>query len=142
MNVYFIVTKRLFTSLLSTFDIVSDLVNSCDFLGYSASNHIINLFYGGGDLPKTQEPCQISPVTNGTLNTTFKDDAVNNSMCASDKEEVHLMWGILGIVTMFIPGFVAILMFIFNDSLAKNKFRTGEWSHDWKIVLIQFSGFQ
>ena len=87
MNVYFIVTKRLFTSLLSTFDIVSDLVNSCDFLGYSASKQIINLFYGGSDLPKTDDPCQISPVSNGTLNTTFQVDAVNNSICAPEEDE-------------------------------------------------------
>jgi hypothetical protein len=138
MNAFIVVTKRLFTSLLSTFDIVSDLVNSCDFLGYNASNQIIGQFFGRDDMPTTNDPCQIHPGSNGTLNTTFKDDVFNNSICVLEEEkiEVHLIWGILGIVTMFIPGLVAILMFIFNDSLSKNKFRTGDWSHDWKIVVI------
>ena len=45
-NVYIGFVKRLFSAILSTFDIVSDLVNSCDFLGYDASGQITSSIHG------------------------------------------------------------------------------------------------
>ena len=46
MNIVVAFLQRLFTSILSIFDIVSDLVNSCDFLGYDASGQIFTSIFG------------------------------------------------------------------------------------------------
>ena len=46
MNIVVAFLQRLFTSGLSIFDIVSDLVNSCDFLGYDASGQIFTTIFG------------------------------------------------------------------------------------------------
>ena len=140
MNVYVPFLKRLLTSLLSTFDITSDLINSCDFLGYNASTHIISSVYGNvkrakeentfhalsysrcSTLNKTSTTLtlgnidkSIAPnISNYILNSSSTDVFKNSTICDPDEVDVHIVWGRLGITAMFAPGLIAILMYVFN----------------------------
>ena len=108
MAVYLNFLKRLFTSFLSTFDVVSDLVNSFDFLGYNASLKLKNAVIGDGKntLNKTlnteSNVCAFNYTTyNEYINNTQHGFYNNVSICTSEGVDVHTIWGALGIFIMF-----------------------------------------
>ena len=82
------------TFCASNFDIGSDSINSLDFLGYNVSRTLSD------QLPK-------SFFLRHNLTPVGMFDETNE---ADSKEiyDVHRIWGVLGILIMFLPGFVAI----------------------------------
>ena len=126
MNTYLAFFKRLFTTILSIFDIVSDLVNSCDFLGYDASGQIKSSILGGNtnvSIPKwyvdASKMCGGHNITSNEAFTiankqiidqdTIKDFQ-NLSSCFDDRRETHIKWGSVAIVIMLLPGIMTIIM--------------------------------
>ena len=87
----------------TSFDIGSDLINSLDFLGYNAShiilNNLLNQFYSSKE------------DHNLTCTDTFNGTTIAES---AEKVEIHQIWGILGILIMFLPGIASILPFLFS----------------------------
>jgi hypothetical protein len=146
MAVYLSFGKRLFTSFMSTSDIVSDLVNSWDFLGYNASSQIINAISGNtvnASNDNSSYPINIilmnhnstscipnyhiNNTYNISLNNTITGASTNVSMCGSEEIGIHVVWGSLGIYIMFIPGLMFMVMFTFADTytyLRMKKFKT------------------
>ena len=82
------------TFCASNFDIGSDLINSLDFLGYNVSrtlsDSLSSYLYSRHNLT----PVRIFDETNNTDPREIYD--------------VHRIWGALGILIMFFPGFVMI----------------------------------
>ena len=139
MSTIFGFSKRLFTSLMSTFDITSDLVNSLDFLGHNASAKIVGATFGtSGASTNNNGTTSLHPhnttvvhnpkckffngsITNFSENNiaTFNDQIENylntNFVCSSEEVDAHVVWGALGIAIMFVPGLVSMIMYIFND---------------------------
>ena len=138
-------SKRLFTSLMSTFDITSDLANSLDFLGHNASAKIVGATFGTAGASTNNNETTSSYPLNTTVTyspkckffknsitnfsesniTTFNDQIENylntNFICSSEGVDAHVVWGALGIAIMFIPGLISIIMYIFNDPDETNK---------------------
>ena len=126
MNIYLAFFKRLLTTILSTFDIVSDLVNSCDFLGYEASVQIKSSIFGGNknvSIPKwyvdTSKMCGGPNFTSHEASTIVNEkiidqgtikDFQNSSSCFDDRRKIHTVWGSVAIVIMLIPGIMTIIM--------------------------------
>ena len=164
--------KRLLSSTMSFFDITSDLVNSCDFLGHNASATIIDAgkkmmdmvsrddlvsnnisdfkhsyhlrhvtSYEGCKLPKKfnsnprngYNATNIDRLTGLLYNSLFSD---HGFVCGSEGVDEHVIWGTLGIIIMFIPGLVAIGMFMFNKPSPDNKFRKGKYPHDLIVIFL------
>ena len=114
MNIFCLFPKQLFTAILSTLDIGSDLVNSLDFIGYNASETITNSvedfmesngknFNVMGKLNTFNNIIQMESGINGTTNNYPID------------ENVLMLWGLIGIGTMFLPGIVAFLLSCRHD---------------------------
>ena len=136
MNIVVAFLQRLFTSILSIFDIVSDLVNSCDFLGYDASgqifisifgdksnitrlNNVSALYHGNKTLFQTSPKiCGLNYTSNETIvsadNSTLTYETVeglkNCSSFLDQRATIHVIWGSLGIGIMFLPGIMTIMM--------------------------------
>ena len=160
MSTVFGFSKRLFTSLMSTFDITSDLVNSLNFLGQNASAKMVGATFGASGASTNNNGTTNSHPHNTTVtyspkcqflnnyltnfsennNTTFNDRIEHyinaNFVCSSEGVNAHVVWGALGIAIMFIPGLVSMVMYIFNNSHTKNKFRKGEYPHDLIVMLL------
>ena len=79
------------------FDLGSDLINSLDFLGYNVSqillDNLLNTFYSS----KEDHNLTCIDMFNGTSRAE-----------SADNEEIHKIWGALGILIMFLPGIVSI----------------------------------
>ena len=153
-------SKRLFTSLMSTFDITSDLVNSLDFLGHNASTKLLEVASGTfGILTNNNETINSHPLNvtvtyspkckffntsiahiSENSNTTFghqiENYLITNFVCSSEGVDVHVVWGALGIAIMFVPGLVSMIIYIFSEPSCDNKFRKGEYPHDLIVMLL------
>ena len=150
--------KRLFDSFMTTFDILSDAVNSFDLLGYNASSQILKTISGNtvnisndnssyllrnismnqsSTLwnPNYQTNNSFNNTYNSFINNTFIDKLTNFSICGSDDIDVHPVWGYLGISIMFLPGLLFIVLFAFNDRINAYMFKTGDWSKDWMMLV-------
>ena len=116
MNIFCLFPKQLFTAILSTLDIGSDLVNSLDFIGFNASetitSYVEDQIEGIGNntnwksemgMDKINDLIRIESGINGTLNNYPID------------ENVLMLWGLIGIGTMFLPGIVAFLLSCRHD---------------------------
>ena len=116
MNIFCLFPKQLFTAILSTLDIGSDLVNSLDFIGFNASetitSYVEDQIEGNGNntnwkwemgIDKINDLIRIESGINGTLNNYPID------------ENVLMLWGLIGIGTMFLPGIVAFLLSCRHD---------------------------
>ena len=105
----------------TSFDIGSDLINSLDFLGYNAShiiiNNLLNQFYSSKE------------DHNLTCTDTFNGTTIAES---AEKVEIHQIWGILGILIMFLPGIASILPFLFST------IKRGRNLHTIVIVIAMF----
>ena len=147
MSTFLGFSKRLFTSLMSTFDITSDLVNSLDFLGHNASVKIVGATFGTSGASTNNTGTTNSHPHNTTVTYSPKCKFFNNSItnfsennktafhnqiekylntnfvCSSEGIDVHVVWGALGISIMFIPGLVSMIMYIFNEPRSGNEFR-------------------
>ena len=136
MNIIVAFLKRLFTSILSIFDIVSDFVNSCDFLGYDASGQIIrSILWDKSNVTKPGNISTLHPdnrtnyqklsnicgsnytfnetIINGDNNTSTYDvmeGFKNLSFCLDQQRENHIIWGSIGIGIMFLPGIMILIM--------------------------------
>ena len=73
--------KSLFSFLTSMFDVVSDVVNSMDFLGYNASH----------------------AVTSNTFLQHLRGKSTNNNISGE-----NTIWGIVGMVIIFLPGIITL----------------------------------
>ena len=142
MNIIVALFKRLFTSILSIFDIVSDLVNSCDFLGYDASGQIIRtIFWDESNITNPNNIPTVHPDNHTSLETasamcglnyTFNETMANGenntsqygatdglknlSSCFDDRKEIHMIWGSVGIGIMFLPGIMILIMAYITDT--------------------------
>lgn len=144
MYVFVTFLKRLLTSFLSIIDIVSDLVNSCDLLGYQTSTKIMSGIFGDDSrLPLTTNlsksyavnytafgkgeskydnnftiKCYDTSVSsrNGTFNKVFDDLVTNTSLRIDEDNDIHLIWGVLSVSIMFLPGAMAIFMSYNSES--------------------------
>ena len=73
------VKSALCTSLSTSFDVGSDVWNSLEFLGIITRNTISNT-------------------------TTFPNKIDSMAMADDARQEIHIIWGTLGICTIFLPG--------------------------------------
>ena len=87
--------KHTLTFSSSLFDVVSDVINALNFLGYYKNTTEIDNFYGNAS--RTQE------------NSTYIDSGVCNITLEREVEEndqVHQIWGVISMVLVFLPGIV------------------------------------
>ena len=80
MSTVFGFSKRLFTSLMSTFDITSDLVNSLNFLGQNASANIVGATFGASGASTNNSGTTNSYPHNATVTYSPKCKVFNNSI--------------------------------------------------------------
>ena len=83
MNIVVAFLQRLFTSILSIFDIVSDLVNSCDFLGYDASGQIFSSIFG--DKSCITRPNNVSSFYPSNQNLSHTSSKLCDFNCTSNE---------------------------------------------------------
>ena len=96
------VMSALCTSLSTSFDVGSDVWNSLEFLGIITRSTISN-------------------------NTEFPN--TNDSMAMQDdaRQEIHIIWGTLGICTIFLPG-ILLLPAVLADDLFERNWKTAAWN--------------
>ena len=149
--------KRLFTSILSIFDIVSDLVNSCDFLHHDSSVRTPNNICKGNS--NLHENVSTVYLTNKTTletwskmcgfeydsdqgftivnNETVQREVVNGlenfPCCLDERAESHIIWGCVGLSIMFLPGIMTLIM----TCISKTKYEYLTMRHGSKSSRIR-----
>ena len=158
MDAVFDFSKRLFESLASTFDLTSDLVNSLDFLGHNVSRKVkditLSIFSvsNNGSKPLNHLTTQIPfDVTNTPINDSVagfchdynaklinqtQNDFNKQLVCSSEGNNEHMIWGILGIAIMFMPGLLSSLTYLLAKPKTSNKLRKGKYPHDLIVTLL------
>ena len=89
--------KHTLTFSSSLFDVTSDVINSLNFLGYYKNSTQISSLLGN----VTKESNHSFQNSNYSIvsNSTFQSDMIEN-------DEVHQLWGIIGMAFIFLPGFI------------------------------------
>ena len=89
--------KQLFGFSSTSFDIISDIINSLTFLGY----------YNSPDINDELIPLNLS-VNHGNLSQwTNSSEAATN--LTPTEERVDMIWGILSLIIIFLPGIIGFI---------------------------------
>ena len=96
------VMGALCTSLSTSFDVGSDVWNSLELLGIITRNTISNT-------------------------TTFPNKIDSMAMADDARQEIHIVWGTLGICTIFLPG-ILLLPAILADDLFERNWKSAAWN--------------
>ena len=87
--------KHTLTFSSSLFDVVSDVINSLNFLGYYKNTTDIDSFYTN----RSRFLENFTYIDSGVCNNTLEREVEEN-------DQVHQIWGILSMVLVFLPGIV------------------------------------
>ena len=90
----------------SLFDVVSDVVNSLNFLGYY-NNSTENRNFITDDIRVLKSPI----IPQNTTNVCIHEN-VNIWTIPEDENGVHHVWGIVSMVLVFLPGIIGGSLFV------------------------------
>ena len=150
-------SKNVFTFATSSVDVGSDVINSLDFLGYNISSAFFIQRISDHVLPfnkseignSTDIVYPLNPTTTYRIDQTTTsskpsesytvDQIWGNQTTASNYQNdtdanVHLIWGILGIIIIFLPGLMSGLPFV-GMMIMRRKLG---WALLWLLMSFTF----